>query len=412
MFKICLSFILCFSVYAADDTKPDYTRGIEYGYDGDDKFDTLIKQHNLAREQIVAFEGEGIEEDDDRCLGQDPHQLIFSFMIELMGQVNEKVLISYVYDAACYIRSQLNQYEPSLIVGIGRSPFMIVDMIQEILTLENYKGPTQIRHMAFSGSPDISLTRRDDYDVRGNVMVPRRIATIFSYFDELGFDKADQGIWFVDAIGYGSGKNALFRLLKEYYKLKGAKQPPIHFFMLVNKIGSLMPENRTFDYKDNSHSLIYSDNHLSSGIRPMIVPTTSLYLPDWLINFIDGDRVAMRCAPVQQYRPFMMRSGSEKTRSQPAPMYFLFNEAIRNAVKYLRANDTVDRSSLALEMTQALVKAPFLNRLLYERLGQAKSSFLLLSDDQRRTLIVTLLKSVIPANLAASDAQRPEFDQQ
>ncbi len=184
---------------------------------------------------IRAFDGEGIDEDDGGCKGHSNENALFSFLVELMACYNGKTLLEHAYGAAQQIRSELGRYEPSLIVGIGRSPFMVIDMIQEILRLDGYKGSTQVKHMAYSGSPDVMLMRRTDYNVLGNVMVPRRVKVMFDYFDELGFDKADKGIWFVDNMGYGSGKNALFRLLREYYKLKNIAQPPIHFFMLINK---------------------------------------------------------------------------------------------------------------------------------------------------------------------------------
>ena len=390
---------------AADDVKEDYTRCIEYGYCGDDKFDTLVKEHNLSAPQISEFKGEGIDEDDERCRGSDNDQVIFSLLIELVTLVDGKTLFQHAYEAASQIREELRTYEPSLIIGIGRSPFMVIDMIQEILKRDGYVGGTQVKHMAFSGSPDISLTKRTDYDLRGNVMVPRRVATIFAYFDELGFDKADKGIWFIDVMGYGSGKNALFRLLREYYKTKGKTQPPTHFFMLTNEsMSEFSDPKNVFFHNEIQKKLQYMAGHEAKGIRSMVVPCTVIIFPNWLIHFFDGDRVAMRCAPVQQYRPFMMRSGSEESRSKPGPCCSIFRQAVINGMAYLGNASLFDREELAFELTKVLKSAEFLEKLLLNKLNILRINPSLLEDKNTRDMCaLSFLRQILPGNIKFFD---------
>ncbi len=403
MFKTILALILSVTAYAAD-----YTKGIQYGYGGDDKFDTLIKQHKLTVGMIRDFKGEGIDEDDAGCKGRSNEYALFSFLVELMAIHDGKTLLEYAYGAAQQIRAELAKYEPSLIVGIGRSPFMVIDMIQEILRLDDYKGPTQVKHMAYSGSPDVMLMRRTDYNVLGNVMVPRRVKVIFDYFDELGFDKADKGIWFVDIMGYGSGKNALFRLLREYYKLKEIAQPPIHFFMLFDENDSFDFCERHFFYDHAKHKLSFSKNFPATGIRPMTVPTTILTISSWLIDFMDIDQVAMRCAPVQQYRPFTMKAESKLTRSQPAPMYAKFSQAIKNAVSYLRGHRDIDRADLCLLMVKVLENTQFLNDLLIKQViaAEINQGFLIVEEirDAALTHIINTYLNHIDKTYAATKA--------
>lgn len=395
MFKTILALILSVTAYAAD-----YTKGIEYGYGGDDKFNTLITQHNLTVDMIRNFNGEGIDEDDGGCKGYSNEHALFSFLVELMEIHNSKTLLEYAYGAAQQIRCELSKYEPSLIVGIGRSPFMIIDMIQETLRLDGYTGSIQLKHMAYSGSPDVMLMRRTDYKVLGNVMVPRRVKVMFDYFDELGFDKADKGIWFVDIIGFGSGKNALFRLLREYYKLKNIAQPPIHFFMLINKNDSFGSYERHFFYDHAKHELRFSKNFPATGIHPMTVPTTLLTIPIKLINFMDIDEVAMRCAPVQQYRPFLMRAGSKNTRSQPAPMYARFSRAIKNALGYLQSHQDIDRTDLCLAMIDVLKDTTFLRDAIVKQLTVARVNLDCLSFDEIKQVA---LKKIIDDNIRHLD---------
>lgn len=118
---------------------------------------------------------------------------------------------------------------------------------------------------------------------------------------------------------------------------------------------------------------------------------------------MDIDEVAMRCAPVQQYRPFLMRARSELTRSQPAPMYGLFSRAIKNAVSYLGGHQNIDRTDLCLLMIKVLENTQFLKDLLVKQVTQAGVNLGYLNDAAIRD---AALKVIVGVNLAHIDKTR------
>ncbi len=132
----------------------------------------------------------------------------------------------------------------------------------------------------------------------------------------------------------------------------------------------------------------------------MVVPTTLMTIPSWLIDFMDVDQVAMRCAPVQQYRPFTMKAGSESTRGRPAPMYGLFSCAIKNAISYLRGHRDIDRTDLCWLMLKVLENTSFLKDLLVQQVIQANVNPDFLRLERMRD---AALKGIVGSNLAYLD---------
>ena len=337
-------------------TDPSLFKGkISYLYEEDDfSCVTRLIQSNSELRETSNFDVSDDSEDNE----SEQIEQVTDFLIRLCESVDKKSLFEHAYLVAQKVRSFMNVYQPSLIVGIGRSPFVFIDFLDNMLSVESYPGHTKLKHMAFSGSPDIWFPKRV-YKMESNEITSTRLDVIFSYFDELGFSQAEHGIWFIDIMGYGGSKNSLFRLLREYFIRRNLTQPPIHFILVANFEQNVLDEKgflfvETFIYYQNSRVLEFFPYNKFYGFFPMLIPSTPINCPADLVDILDDDRFATLCAPIQQYKPFLMEPGSEKWRSEPSKYYALFKQAMLGGIKYIREHPKVDRLDLTLAIFESL----------------------------------------------------------
>lgn len=180
------------------------------------------------------------------------------------------------------------------ILFLGRTPCWLQVSYEELLAQSAgaastaLGGDNHIKHVSFSGMPDVISLRDSDVVIDAkvnllrNLVTPQRLEFFENYLTEQGLNTVTDKLYIVDILGTGGSLNSFLRILNHYYTIALGRRPPAYHFVGMNmplaNCYQLRQGKKVWGYNHSMGTLTFEGGFKDHGVEPMTISASPMNL--------------------------------------------------------------------------------------------------------------------------------------